>query len=78
MTRLVAIALSIAALVTVPACGKSGGSCADLVEHIESISGFKIPDEAKPAALEKCEKMTAEQRACAAKASDLAALQACR
>ena len=78
MTRILAIAFSLTTLVAVPACGKGGSSCTDLVDHIESISGFKIPDEAKPAALEKCEKMTAEQRACAAKASDLAALQACR
>ncbi len=78
MTRLVAIALSIAALITVPACGKGGSSCADLVEHIEKISGFTIPDEAKAGALDKCEKMTPEQRDCAFKATDLASLQACR
>ena len=80
MTRLIAIALSFSAFVALPACGKGGGgsSCDDLVDHIQDISGVKIPDDAKPGALAKCEKMKPEERDCAFKASDLAGLMACR
>ena len=45
MTRFIAIALAFSALIAVPACGKSGGtSCDDLVDHVQDISGIKIPD----------------------------------
>ena len=71
----IAIALSLS--VFAAACGK-GSSCDDVVDHIEKVSGFKIPDEARSGALAKCDKMTAEQRDCALKASDLASLQACK
>lgn len=78
MTRISAIALTIAALFATPACGKGGDSCADVVDHIEQISGMKIPDEAKAGAVAKCEKQSPETRACAMKATDLASLQGCR
>jgi NAD(P)H-nitrite reductase large subunit len=78
MHRIAASILAVAALATTPACKKGGGSCSDVVDHVEKISGFDIPADKRQAAIDKCEKEPAAKRECAMKAENLGDLMKCK
>ena len=80
MYKIAAGLIALAAFASAPACKKGGGgSCADVTDHIEKITGIQIPADQRQGALDKCEKkMTPEQRACALKADNMGDLMKCK
>lgn len=78
MTKL--LSLFLVSMLAVTGCSKKGSECEQVFDHTLTLMPAELKDRAasgKDKALEKCEKMSPESRACALAASSMEDLMKC-